>query len=132
MTALLTLTRDEAIELHGYLVAQTTYAGVTPTALDIVLSKLEAFIAGTAPERLETQDDPGDIHSVAAPFGHYAAPRECVCGESHTDRATYWQHRQDDPVHSVRVAAIEHAEQLRHDEAQARLHRATRGPSLRP
>lgn len=29
----------------------------------------------------------------AGRFGEYSAPRPCACGCSHTDRATYWQHR---------------------------------------
>lgn len=67
MTALLTLTRDEAIELHARLLQVYELGGFNRSALGALLTRLEQFIAGTAPERLETQDDPGDIHSVRVP-----------------------------------------------------------------
>jgi hypothetical protein len=26
-------------------------------------------------------------------YGFYSVPRDCVCGEKHLDRETYWKHR---------------------------------------
>lgn len=59
----LTLTREEAIELHGVIVGCETYREGVNEALDALVSRLEAFIAGTV--TLDMGDGScGELYSV--------------------------------------------------------------------